>query len=192
MRIGYFLTRAFSLAKIYLNKIYFYLLSDYKFWQKGRGQGLIFKNHPNVSIGDNTTFGVEQSPNFFSTYSYIDCRLEMDSISIGNNCHFNNNLCLIARGASIEINDNCLFGFNVSITTSDFHDLSPANRYSPKDIKCGDVIIGTNVFLGNDVKVLKGVTIGSNSVVAANSTVVNDIPANVIAGGSPAKTIRSI
>ena len=192
MTLGYATGRLISLVLLYKKKVACFLLSDYKFWLRGRSQGVIFKNHPNVSIGINSTFGVEQSPYFLSSYSYIDCRLPEDTIKIGDNCHFNNNLTLIARGANIEIGDNCLFGSCVSILTSDFHDLSPDNRFSPKVILSGNVFIGSNVFLGNDVKVLKGITIGSNSVIAASSVVTSDIPNNVIAAGNPAKILRKI
>ncbi|MCY1423806.1 Galactoside O-acetyltransferase [compost metagenome] len=51
------------------------------------------------------------------------------------------------------------------------------------------MVIGTNVFIGANVTVLKGVTIGDNSVIANGSVVNRDIPANVIAGGVPAKVL---
>lgn len=55
-----------------------------------------------------------------------------------------------------------------------------------------DVYIGDNVWLGYGVVVLKGVTIGENSVIGARSVVTHDIPANVIAAGNPCKVIREI
>ncbi|WP_262710533.1 acyltransferase [Dinghuibacter silviterrae] len=53
------------------------------------------------------------------------------------------------------------------------------------------VKIGDNVFIGMDSIILKGVTIGSNVVVAAGSVVARDIPDNQIWGGNPAKFIRN-
>jgi maltose O-acetyltransferase len=53
-------------------------------------------------------------------------------------------------------------------------------------------MIGNNVWLGAGVTVLKGVTIGENTLVAAGSLATHSLPANVVAGGIPAKIIREI
>ena len=52
--------------------------------------------------------------------------------------------------------------------------------------------VGKNVWLGGDVKVLAGVTIGNNTIIGTGSIVTKDIPANVIAVGNPCKVIRKI
>ena len=54
------------------------------------------------------------------------------------------------------------------------------------------IVIGRNVWLGAGVIVLPGVTIGENSIIGAGSVVNHDIPANVIAAGSPAKVIKPV
>lgn len=54
------------------------------------------------------------------------------------------------------------------------------------------VTIGNNVWLGSRVMILKGVSIGDNSVIGASSVVTKPIPANCIAAGNPAKIIRYI
>ncbi len=144
--------------------------------------------------------------------------LPSSSIVIGNNCSFNSshrsNLigvyspCMfstIARGAKIEIGDNCGFsgtvvgcaksiklgnnircGANTLIIDSDWHSDDP--RTSPD----AEVIIEDNVWLGYGVKVLKGVTIGENSLIGAGSIVTRSIPANCIAAGNPCKVIKEI
>ena len=53
------------------------------------------------------------------------------------------------------------------------------------------VIIGDNVWIGYRAMILKGVTIGNNSIVAANSVVTKDVPPNCIVAGNPAKIIRN-
>lgn len=58
--------------------------------------------------------------------------------------------------------------------------------------RIGNVIIGNNVFIGADAVILPNVTIGDNSIIGANSTVSKDIPANVVAAGSPAKVICTL
>ena len=82
-------------------------------------------------------------------------------------------------------------GTNVEIIDSDFHNLDPNLRNSGNH-KCKPVKIGRNVFVGSNVKILKGVTIGENSVIANGSVVVKDIPANVIVAGNPASVIKEI
>ena len=54
------------------------------------------------------------------------------------------------------------------------------------------IVIGRNAWLGADVKVLAGVTIGENAIVAAGSVVTKDVPANMVVAGTPAKVIRAI
>ena len=52
--------------------------------------------------------------------------------------------------------------------------------------------IGENVWIGSSVTITRGVTIGDNSVIAAGAVVTKDIPANVVAGGVPAKVIKPL
>ena len=67
--------------------------------------------------------------------------------------------------------------------------------WHPNDPRCGEpapVIIEDNVWLGLNVIVLKGVTIGKNSVIGAGSVVTRNIPANVIAAGNPCRVIKDL
>jgi len=54
------------------------------------------------------------------------------------------------------------------------------------------VHLGENVFIGDGAKILKGVTIGRDSVVGAGSVVTRSIPAGVIAAGNPARVVREL
>ena len=78
--------------------------------------------------------------------------------------------------------------------TSDFHSLDPIIRAGSEDQankKCArPVVLCDNVFIGAHSIILKGVTIGENSIVAAGSVVTKSIPANPIWGGNPAKKIK--
>lgn len=58
------------------------------------------------------------------------------------------------------------------------------------DTKPAPVVIGDNVFIGMHCLILKGVTIGENSIIGAGSVVTKDIPANCVAAGVPCKVIR--
>lgn len=58
------------------------------------------------------------------------------------------------------------------------------------DKKSAPVVIGDYVFIGARSIVLKGVTIGEKSIIAAGSVVTKDVPANCLAGGNPCKMIK--
>lgn len=96
---------------------------------------------------------------------------------------------------SIVIGDNVDIGGETLIFTSDFHSLDYKVRMSKDDQKCkvnSPVIIEDNVFIGARSIILKGVTIGRNSIVGAGSVVTKSIPSNQIWGGNPAKFIRNL
>lgn len=155
-------------------------------------------NQPSLFLGEGkvifkgtVNIGVFQSPLYLSTYAYIDVRNRDSIIVIEDGVWLNNNAFLCSDGAGIFIGRNTIAGINLEIVDSDFHNLEPDKRMGyPYKVK--PVNIGENVFLGSNVKILKGVTIGNNSVIASGSIVTKDIPENVIAGGNPAKVIRDL
>lgn len=92
----------------------------------------------------------------------------------------------------ISIGANCMIGGGVTIVDSDFHSMNPIHWNTPKDeelMKSKDVIIGENVFIGMNSIILKGVTIGDNSILAAGSVLHSDVPTGEVWGGNPAKYI---
>ena len=111
-------------------------------------------------------------------------------ISIGSRNFVNNNV-VIASMQRISIGNDCLIGDSVSITDCDFHELDPKTRRRSQGVS-KEVVIENNVWLGSGVSVLKGVSIGENSVIGARSVVVKSIPANCIAAGNPARMIRGL
>lgn len=112
-------------------------------------------------------------------------------LTIGNNVGISGGgICVQTE---IVIGDNVMFGANAFVSDTDFHPVSAENRrYSKDNIGSKPVRIGNNVFLGMNTIVLKGVSIGDNSIVAAGSIVVKDIPENQIWGGNPAKYLRDL
>lgn len=96
---------------------------------------------------------------------------------------------------SIQIGNNVFIGGNTVIYDTDFHSLDPMIRSSGKDkyyASKKEVIIEDNVFIGAHSTILKGVTIGKNSIIGACSVVSKDIPPNEIWAGNPARFIKSL
>ena len=87
----------------------------------------------------------------------------------------------------IEIGDNVVMAPRVHVLA---HDASTYNHLGYT--KIGRVTIGDNVFIGSSSVILPNVKIGANSIVGANSTVLKDIPENVVAAGSPARVICTL
>jgi len=96
----------------------------------------------------------------------------------------------------ITIGNNVMIGVGTHIYDTNFHNIDPVLRTEKKDpretVKTAPIVICDNVFIGAFSIILKGVTIGRNSVVAAGSVVTKSIPANQIWGGNPAKFIKEL
>jgi acetyltransferase-like isoleucine patch superfamily enzyme len=96
----------------------------------------------------------------------------------------------------IEIGSNVTIGGNTAIYDTDFHSLKAEERTAMPEIlehvKTKPVIIEDNVFIGAHSLILKGTTIGRNSIVGAGSVVSKSIPPFEIWAGNPAKKIREI
>ncbi len=135
------------------------------------------------------SLGVWPSPYFLNGYIHIEARLSTASINIANGVCINNNAVFIAEREKISIAKDTLIGTEFTVYDSDFHCLNPSLRISGI-AKTAPVSIGENVFIGSRVTILKGVTIGNNSVITYGSVVTSSIPENCIAGGIPAKVIR--
>lgn len=115
-------------------------------------------------------------------------RLEENAqLIIGSNTYISSS-ALIRSAKSIEIGNNCAISWNVTIMDSDFHDYK-VNGILQENTK--EVIIEDNVWIGNNVIILKGVHIGKNAIVAAGSVVTRNVEPFSAVGGNPAKKIKS-
>lgn len=118
-----------------------------------------------------------------NNYSYIT-----PNTSLGNNVNFNG--MGIQGTANVIIGDNFHSGIECMIITDSHNYEGEAIPYDDTVIS-KDVIIEDNVWLGNRVIILPGVTIGEGAIIQAGSVVVKDIPKYAIAGGHPAEVFKS-
>lgn len=142
-----------------------------------------------VCIGKDCSFGYTLGGFHRGGSIELQARYKSARIEIGNNVATNNNIMLCAANY-IEIGDDTLIGQYVTIMDHEAHGIHADKRRGLGQI--GKVIIGKNVWLGNNVVVLKNSEIGDNSIVATGAVVSGKFPANVIIGGVPAKIIKAL
>ncbi len=121
-----------------------------------------------------------ESP-FYCDYGY--------NIELGENFYMNVN-CVILDEAKVTFGNNVFIAPNCAFYTAGHpFDVEQRNRgleYAKP------ITVGNNVWIGGNVVVVPGVTIGDNCVIGAGSVVTKDIPANSLAVGNPCKVIRKI
>ena len=120
----------------------------------------------------------------------ITLRGENCTIYIHKNSSFEDAyMVCMGAGNSITIGESCMFSGKVEFWNSDTHLITnleghPLNPSKP-------IFIGNHIWGGKHSKVLKGVTIGDNSVIGMGAIVTHDVPANSIVAGNPAKVVKT-
>jgi len=109
------------------------------------------------------------------------------NISFGKNVFLNAG-CKFQDQGGIEIGDNVLIGHNAVLATAN-HALEPSQN---RKLNYAPIKICNNVWLGANVTILQGVTVGEWSVVAAGAVVTKDVEPYSIVGGIPAKFIKKV
>ncbi len=145
----------------------------------GFGYDWVFSNWKGVSIGPNVLLGRR---------AWVQTTNKNARVSIGAGCSIGRDV-VISAANSIVIDEGCLFSYRVSILD---HDHAFELGVSPVGSKIGNispVVIGARSFLGANVTVLKGTTIGHDCIVGANSVVKGKFPPESIIVGNPARVI---
>lgn len=115
---------------------------------------------------------------------YTDCG---KNIKIGKHVFINSG-CKFQDQGGITIDDGALIGHNAVLATLN-HNPDPEKR---SNLLPAPIHIGKRVWLGANVTVLPGVTIGDNAIVAAGAVVTRDVEKNTVVGGVPAKLLKRI
>ena len=141
---------------------------------------------PNISIGEAATIVAEKDAHVrIGVWGQEPGR---GRISIGSAVMITPGV-RISASEEVSIGDSCMLANGVYITDSDWHGMY--NRVErPREVT--PVRIANNVWLGDHATVLKGVSIGNNSIVAARSVVVHNVPANVVVAGNPARIVKQL
>lgn len=104
-----------------------------------------------------------------------------ENVFVNASCHFQDQ-------GGIKIGNNVLIGHQAVFASLD-HDLHPKHR---GNLYPGKIIIEDDAWIGANATILKGITVGEGSVVAAGSVVTKDIAPYTVVGGNPAKVITKI
>ena len=143
------------------------------------GDNLIIELGDNVQFHNNTLTGVLTHSKYYDSQPVLE---------IGSNTHLGYEVN-ISIADKVYIGENCLFSSFVYICDNDGHPIDPNKRSENLDKRdAKKVFIGNNVWIGYGAVILKGTTIGNNSIISANTVIPGIvIPANVIAYGNPVK-----
>ncbi|QUM80679.1 acyltransferase [Moritella sp. 5] len=144
--------------------------------------------HLTIEMGDNCRVSG------ISTLSGRSMDGRPSRLIIGNNVDINwqNN---IAVGGNIVIEDNVRLAGRVFLAGYPGHPIDVKERAAglpDHEHQVGDIVLKRDVWLATGVSVMAGVTIGEGTIVAAGSIVTKDLPSSVLAGGIPAKVIKSL
>jgi len=98
--------------------------------------------------------------------------------------------CTISAYQRVSIGQQCVIADRAMFIDFDHNVADTEAPIRTQGIYKRDVVVGSNVWIGYGAQILRGVTVGDNSIIGASSVVTRDIPANSVAAGSPARVIR--
>jgi UDP-3-O-[3-hydroxymyristoyl] glucosamine N-acyltransferase len=169
----------------FIHFIYYEPLFKYHCAEVGKGLQLIdglpqMSSHLTLILGDHVTL--------HGTSTFIGAKVfERPTLKVGNHTHLGSALGIVV-GCDVTIGDHVLIANGVNIFSYDQHPANPAERHLPAAPSSSrPVVIEDNVWIGTKTVIMKGVTIGRNSIVASSSVVTQKVPPNSLAIGNPAR-----
>lgn len=186
--------KLFSIFTWLFNSLLF-AIKDVNYTDRPRVNGyLMIKGRGKITIGKNVSINssFNSNPVGLGTQTALYTANKDASITIGNNVGISNSLLFSFNDIIVE--DDVLIGGGSQILDSDFHSIDYKQRVAEKDsgIQSKPIHIKKGAFIGTNSIILKGVTIGAYSVIAAGSVVAKSVPDKEIWGGNPAKFLKSM
>jgi len=151
------------------------------------------RRNRSITIGDHVTLvsRFRSNPVGIMNPCVLDT-LMGGKIHIGN--HVGMSGVILASRSSITIGDYTKLGGNVRVFDHNYHSLNWEHRRNSaldsQHVRSAPVVIGSDVFIGTNALILKGVTIGDRAIISAGSVVTSNVPADEIWGGNPACCIH--
>ena len=124
---------------------------------------------------------------FFGNYKYA----KKIGVNMGTNCHIYGNVSWGTEPWIITLGNNVFITDGVKFITHDGGTLLFRNIVPDLEIT-KPIKVGSNVYFGNNVIILPGITIGDNVVIGAGAVITKNIPSNCVVAGVPAKKIKQI
>lgn len=161
----------------------------------------IYGNHNNITIspnakcltntivsidGDNNTLIIDELANFTGP-----CRITMGGNSTLHFAKWSGirGVRFLLKDANIDIGYHCMFSYGIVVRNHDSHYILNPETMEPTN-QPKDIIIGSEVWIGEGATILKGVKIGDNSVIAMNSVVTKGCKEGCVLAGNPAKIVK--
>lgn len=166
-------------------------VSHCSFNVKGANNKIVIKNNADIVYCNISIFGDYNLIVFDGNKGIVNLinRGNNNVASIGKDTSMESAYMVsMGKNNSIEIGSGCMFSGDVEIWNTDSHLITDENGNALNPSK--PVKIGNRVWVGKHVKILKGASIGDDSVLGMNAVITHDVPANSIAAGNPAKTVK--
>jgi maltose O-acetyltransferase len=136
-----------------------------------------------ITIGDDVNAWAREEANVILTFS------PGARITIGSNVRLNG--AGLQAASAITVGDDCILG-SCTIVDTDHHSVEVNRREAGARVATAPIVIGRNVWVAGAAAVLKGVSIGDDSVVGYGAVVSSDVAAGVVVAGNPARVVRNL
>ena len=175
----------FELLGSLFTKLTYLITTPFYLRNAEKGNGVVCQGKPSLLIQGRLKIG--NNVRIWSTIQQTRLSVFRGAeLVIGKGTYING--ARISAKHHVKIGANCTIAPEVLIMDSDFHDM----RDQTKEGLSQAVIIEDNVWVATRATILKGITIGAHSVVAAGAVVTKDVPPYTVVGGNPARIIKQL